>query len=351
MNPETTDAAFAADNGPHAYVLNRVHHLYGSRTALGIEHLTLEAGSITGLMGPNGSGKSTLLALLSFTLRPSSGEILYRGRPEHPFSERVRSRITLLTQKPYLLKRSVFDNAAYGLRVRGDRGDLTRAVHGALESVGLDPAVFCKRAWNELSGGEAQRVALAARLALQPEVLLLDEPTASVDAVSARLIREASLKARRDWGTTLVIASHDLTWLSEICDCLLHLFQGRVVRAGREIVVPGPFTPTPDEGFLKTLGPELSIAFPPPPRTDAQALVPESGIRLFPWGGPEPRGTLRATVLSMTLERVTGGILTGMKLGDLPFTLTLDRDTVAGLGLQPGTSLGILMDTRDVTWL
>jgi tungstate transport system ATP-binding protein len=97
--------------------------------------------------------------------------------------------------------------------------------------LGLDPDTFARRQWDELSGGEAQRVALAARLVLNPRVLLLDEPTASVDARSSELIRSASLRARNDWGTTLVIASHDREWLYDVCDEVLHLFKG--VPAGK----------------------------------------------------------------------------------------------------------------------
>ena len=107
-----------------------------------------------------------------------------------------------LKRRIRLKKRTVYKNIAYGLKVRGDRDNLTQSVHDALNMVGLDPDAFAQRQWDELSGGEAQRVALAARLVLKPRVLLLDEPTASVDAASSELIRVASLRARSEWGTT-----------------------------------------------------------------------------------------------------------------------------------------------------
>jgi tungstate transport system ATP-binding protein len=189
--------------------------------------LSVEKAAILGLAGPNGSDKSTLLKLLAFVDRPSKGQVRFKGKPEVPFSEGVRFQVTLLTQEPYLLKRSVFDNVAYGLRIRNRRKNPRPQVADALSMVGLDPDTFMHRAWNELSGGEAQRVALAARLALRPEVLLLDEPTASVDGASAQMIREAALNARKEWGTTLVIDSHDREWLHEVCDDVMHLFRGR----------------------------------------------------------------------------------------------------------------------------
>jgi NAD(P)-dependent dehydrogenase (short-subunit alcohol dehydrogenase family) len=103
----------------------------------------------------------------------------------------------------------------------------------ALLKVGLDPARFSHRSWRELSGGEAQRVALAARLVLEPKVLLLDEPTASVDRESSELILRAALDARDRWGTTLIIISHQLTWLRQIADRILSMDYGKLSRVPR----------------------------------------------------------------------------------------------------------------------
>ncbi|MFH1153473.1 MAG: ABC transporter ATP-binding protein [Pseudomonadota bacterium] len=336
-----------------AYELNHVRHAYGGRPALEVDKLVLHRGSITGLIGPNGSGKSTLLNLLSFTLRPTSGKILYNGQPEHPFSKQVRSRISLLTQKPYLLKRTVFENTAYGLMIRGDRADLTQRVNQALESVGLDPGQFGRRKWHELSGGEAQRVALAARLVLEPRVLLLDEPTASVDTESALLIRNATLRARQDWGTTLVIASHDISWLSDISDSLLYLYKGKVFQTGREVIIPGPWTPAPDGQWCKNLGNGSRILVPEPPDPDATALVPSNHIRLTPldtWNQPPGTG-LKGTIVSMLLEKKTGNTIAGVKIEDLILSLNLEKTLARTLDLYPGKILGVTIQTRDVTWL
>jgi tungstate transport system ATP-binding protein len=210
------------------YMIHDIDHYYGDKQALSIEDVSIPSASIVGLIGPNGSGKSTLLKLLGFLEEPTYGEIVFKGQKVVPFSDEVRFRVTLLTQEPYLMRRSVFENVSYGLKIRGDTNDLRSRVGEALSQVGLEPENFIKRKWLALSGGEAQRVALAARLVLKPEVLLLDEPTASVDSHSARLIRKASLKAREEWGTTLVVATHDWQWLYETCDTVLHLLHGRL---------------------------------------------------------------------------------------------------------------------------
>jgi tungstate transport system ATP-binding protein len=94
--------------------------------------------------------------------------------------------------------------------------------------VGLAPGRFARRSWRELSGGEAQRVALAARLALKPRVLLLDEPTNNLDQESATRIKDAALAARDAWGATLVVVSHDLSWLTTVADRMVVLADGRI---------------------------------------------------------------------------------------------------------------------------
>ncbi|WP_243545844.1 energy-coupling factor ABC transporter ATP-binding protein [Pseudodesulfovibrio tunisiensis] len=207
--------------------LKNIRQQYGGRTVLEIPALDIQPGTIVGLAGPNGSGKSTLLRLLAFLEAPASGQVCFEGQPESIGPGGVHRHVTLLVQEPYLLKRSVFANVAYGLKVRGET-DITPKVAEALEQVGLDFKEFAKRSWFELSGGECQRVALAARLILRPKALLMDEPTASLDTTSATRIRTAALSARTDQGTTLVIASHDMTWLNEVCDTILFLQDGRI---------------------------------------------------------------------------------------------------------------------------
>lgn len=208
--------------------LDNIRQRYSDRTVLDIDHLEFAEGTITGLAGPNGSGKSTLLRLLAFLEPPAKGTVSFLGRPT-PAKSAVNRQVTLLVQEPYLLKRTVFANVAYGLRIRG-KNDIPAKVARALEVVGLDPAVFAKRQWFELSGGEVQRVALAARLVLKPKLLLMDEPTASLDAKSAELIHQAALSARDEYGAALVIASHDRSWLEAVTDHIHYLENGRLVR-------------------------------------------------------------------------------------------------------------------------
>ena len=203
----------------------------GLTSVLHVPELSIARGSILGLVGHNGSGKSTLLKLLGFLLAPRVGELFFDGRLVDAAALRaghvLRRRAVLLGQDTCLLKRSVAANMAYGLRLRGLPAPDALLAEG-LSLVGLDFAEFGPRSWRELSGGEARRVALAARLVLKPEALLLDEPTTGLDRASVGHVQRAVLAARETRGATLVIASHDVDWLRSCADQVLLLDEGRI---------------------------------------------------------------------------------------------------------------------------
>ncbi len=193
--------------------------VYNGREVLRLPRLDVSPGSITAVTGPNGSGKSTLLRILACLENPASGRLRFLNRPCPWTQGNPRREASLLLQEPYLLRRSVLGNVTYGLKVRGiPPTEATARAREALTTVGLAPEIFARRDWRELSGGEAHRVALAARLAFKPRVLLLDEPTSSLDAESAVLVSQAALAAREGWGATIVVASHDRPWLSAVAD-------------------------------------------------------------------------------------------------------------------------------------
>ena len=183
---------------------------YNGREALSVQYLSIEEGEAVFLTGPNGCGKSTLLRLLAFLERPAAGELRYAGGAEG------RKEATLLLQDPYLLHMSVFNNVALGLKFRNQTGELRQVFERCMQAAGFDdPWNFADRGPRELSGGERQRVALASRLALRPRVLLLDEPTANVDAASARAIALAVRNSTAE-GMTVVCATHDPALLRAI---------------------------------------------------------------------------------------------------------------------------------------
>lgn len=334
------------------YEVRSLKHAYGGKTILSVDHLDLQPASIVGLIGPNGSGKSSLLRILGLIEKPTHGEIRFNGRRVEPFSEDTRFMVTLLPQEPFLMKRSVLSNVSYGLKLRGKNGpDMPSRVRQALSVVGLEFDDFADRPWYALSGGEMQRVALAARLALKPKVLLLDEPTASVDAASAQLIKEATLRARRELGTTLVVASHDWQWLFEICDEILHLFQGRIFGSGHETIVFGPWHSLGSKKWGKILSDGQQLVVPEPPAGQSAALI--EGLQISENGATETGkdNVLHGIVSRLSLERKTGQVFATILAGDLPITVRLSRDQNKAHAISPGESVSIHYQPNRINWI
>ncbi len=336
------------------YRIESLVHRYHSDPVLAVDRLDIEPASILGLVGPNGSGKSTLLKLMAFIFRPTQGRILFDGKPAFPFDESVRFLVTLLTQDPYLMKRSVFKNIAYGLKVRGTREDWGPPVHDALAMVGLDPDTFARRQWDELSGGEAQRAALAARLVLKPRVLLLDEPTASVDAASSELIRAASLRARSEWGTTLVIASHDREWLYDVCDEVIHLFKGIPTGTGRSNMVFGPWVPDENGYYMKPLGDGIRFTVSAPPKADATAFIDPAAIRIFDSAETQKGANIafvNGTVTRITSEKQSGNLFADVRAGSLRLVVRVDESHLAAMTLHRGWPVTLAYRPDSIRWL
>ena len=336
------------------YQVQDVDHFYGDKQVISIDDLAIAPASIVGLIGPNGSGKSTLLKLLGFLEEPTYGSILFKGEKKASFSNEIRFKITLMTQDPYLLHRSVFNNVAYGLKIRRDTKDIRSRVREALNLVGLDPENFVSRKWYELSGGEAQRVALAARLVLKPEVLLLDEPTASVDAESAHLIKKASLQAREEWGATLVVATHDWQWLYEMCDSVLHLLYGRLFKGGMGCVVNGPWRIGQKDLLHKELEDGQILVVPKPQEGKLLAVLDPSRLKitlpdrypLLEWNIDK----LNGYITRIFLERNGDMVQTAIKVAELVITVRMERNRVEQLQLYPGKEVTIAYDPRDIEW-
>nr|WP_320192165.1 ATP-binding cassette domain-containing protein [uncultured Desulfobacter sp.] len=335
------------------YTLSHICHYYGSKKVLDIDEFSIPAGSILGLSGPNGSGKSTLLKLLAFAMAPSQGEIHFNGRREHPMSARVRSRVTLMTQTPYLLKRSVLDNVTYGLKIRKETQKLRQRAANAMAAVGLDFDEFHNRAWHQLSGGEAQRVALAARLILEPRALLLDEPVASVDGQSARLIRRASLAARDKWGCTLIVVSHDLAWLNAFSDIRVSMEKGRIFSTHTEIILPPPYQTEKIGSTVNWILPVSSdrhIILPS--KTGETALIPADKINIVKdvEAPSDEKNQIPVLVTRMALEPKTGRIEVDVDANTFRLTLLLSKNQTGALNLQPGEKRNLVFRAQDVVW-
>ena len=337
--------------------LENVRQRYGGRTVLDVERLEIAPGELLGLTGPNGSGKSTLLRILALLEEPVSGRMLVDGRAADGGGSALRRSVTMLNQEPYLLRRSVFENVAYGLRargMRGMRGEMEDRVRTALSMVALDHDRFAPRAWRELSGGETQRVALAARLAVHPRVLLLDEPTASLDLPSAQAICAAVLRAREQWGTTVVVISHDPVWLDDLCERQVTMHGGRIAGEGRINVLPGPWITSADTARLD-LGDGAHLVAARPPSPGAAACLDPADVELLPGAGGSGPDTGEPNVFTAAIsQRVyarSGDSCLRLRIGTLSLWAdSTGRECATGVG-DTGRSIRIRIQPSAIRWL
>jgi tungstate transport system ATP-binding protein len=186
------------------------------------------------VIGPTGSGKTTLLRLLGLLERPASGTFRLGGR-EVPDSNgarlELRRRIAMVLQRPAVFNSSVYDNVAYGLHIRKQDGaSLHRKVEAALETVGL--SAHSTRNARTLSGGEVQRVALARAMVVEPDLLLLDEPTANLDPVSTSNVEKLISGIIQEMDTTVVMATHDMFQGQRLADRMGVIVAGEMQQTG-----------------------------------------------------------------------------------------------------------------------
>ncbi|MFU8796035.1 MAG: ABC transporter ATP-binding protein [Dehalococcoidia bacterium] len=214
-------------------------HRYGKREVLKGLDLSIVRGETFALIGPTGAGKTTLLRLIDLLETPCSGELYFDDRPVPGSGKQrleMRRRMSLIHQKPQFFSSSVYDNVACGLKWRGKKETETvKKVRSILETVGLDG--YEDRDARTLSGGEAQRVALARALVLEPEVLLLDEPTANLDPVSAAKIERLIQSIAGQRSMTMIMATHDMSQGQYLANRIGVLIDGRLVQTGNAVEV------------------------------------------------------------------------------------------------------------------
>ncbi|TAN54190.1 MAG: ATP-binding cassette domain-containing protein [Betaproteobacteria bacterium] len=203
--------------------LREVCFAAGGRAIIDRVSVEVTAGPSTMILGANGAGKSVLMRLMHGLLAPSSGQLEWQDCDP----ERRRRLQAMVFQRPVLLRRSALANVVYALKLaRVARAERERLAVEALESVGL--LHLALRPARVLSGGEQQRLALARAWALHPEVLFLDEPTASLDPSATREI-ERVIRAFDAAGTKIVMATHNLGQVRRLGDEVLFINQGRLV--------------------------------------------------------------------------------------------------------------------------
>jgi ABC-type sugar transport system ATPase subunit len=225
----------------HLLEIQNLTKIYEGEKVIDNINLKLEKGTTLGLIGPTGCGKTTLLRIIDLLEKPSSGQIFLDGvdiSNSKIEPKKIRRRIGMVFQKPIVFKGTVYDNIRYGLKVRDeDEESYEKEISKLLDSLGLTG--YENREASTLSGGETQRIALARALITDPDLLLLDEPTANLDPLSTEKIENLIVELSRKEQTTTIMATHNLIQGQKLSDQIA-ILNKKIFQIG-----------TPEEVFLK----------------------------------------------------------------------------------------------------
>jgi tungstate transport system ATP-binding protein len=201
---------------------------YNDKAVLDIPEMEFQEGRLWGILGPNGSGKTTLVRIVAGILNPSSGNVLYRG---DSYNDNIKMDMTLVFQRPYLIRSTVFENIAYPLRIRDiEEKEISHRVDELIDSFKIQ-SIRDQKAWT-LSGGEAQKVALARALVFKPKILILDEPTSNIDPESIMLLEERILDYYQREKPTILMVTHNIQQAKRLCNRIAFMNEGRIIDSG-----------------------------------------------------------------------------------------------------------------------
>jgi len=331
------------------YALDNVQQIFENRTVLSIDELTLEAGSSYALLGPNGSGKTTLLHILAFLKSPAKGTLYYKGRPvswKNISLTPLRRQVVLVDQHPIMFSTSVMKNVEYGLKIRKMNGSERRKYAlECLERVGMQD--FANRPAHLLSGGETQRVAIARALACSPEVMLFDEPTASVDIENQAVIENIIESIRKERGITVIFSTHKRLEASRLAENKIFLFEGKLTGPGGENLLPGSVVRRNGRNVC-ILREKVEVEMDRVPEGPCRVLVNPEKVRIYSMDQAGKRfsdGQIPGKVLQMTSEGEHIKVL--MDIG-FPIRSVMTRQEAAESGILVGDEVMVAFDPGAV---
>ena len=322
------------------YKLENLQRIHGIRTVLNIESLEITPSTIYTLIGPNGAGKTSLLQILAFLDKPSSGRMSFNGQAVK-FNENclhgLRKQVVLLDQSPILFTGTVYKNVEFGLKVRKISGEIRKQrIEEMLELVGMEQ--FADYDTQGLSGGEIKRVALARALAVNPDVLLCDEPTANVDGENQEIILNILKKINREEKSSIIFSTHYLSQGQRLADHTLLLQGGSLSDLVNENIFKARLSHQTTGETLCRLTEQLFLKLPtdqvPTDTSTAKLHIDPGKIVLDPENKDQVRGNyLEGHILD--LRRESGTVRVGIDVG-VRLTLTFSMEQYDRIQLRLG---------------
>ena len=310
-----------------------VVHRYDGRVVLDLERFQVPAGAAIAIVGPNGSGKSTLLRLLALLERPTQGEVRLDGAVVT--GSAARRRVTLVEQRPVLFHGTVRENLEFGLQVRGTRRTAMNSVIDRVAGT-LGITTLLGRRRHELSDGEVQRVAVARALAVEPDVLLLDEPTSSADRAAAQVLYHVLAAERARRPLAICLASHQLEDAYRWADDVRALAEGKLAPVTPENLFRVELPPGESHAGLKhvCVG-SIEVAAATDKTGPAILAVPPTDIFV----SREPLAASARNVFSGRVTRLShprpGVVHVAADVG-VELVAVITEEAVRDLGLVPG---------------
>lgn len=329
----------------------------GNTDIVNVPHLDVADGEVLVIIGPNGAGKSVLLETLALLQRPTEGRVLFEGEPVAGRGLALRRRMAVVFQDPLLLRRSVAQNVALGLRLRGVPRSLRRQ-RAAFWMQRFGIAHLAGRSAPTLSGGEAQRTGLARAFALQPEVLLLDEPFSALDAPTREEILDDLAAVLWETAVTAVFVTHDRSEAMRLGGRMVVLMNGEIRQVGPtaevfaspadaevasfvgvETIVPGRVRSL-DRGLalVEVAGCRMEVASTIEPGGEVLVCLRPEDVVLIPADGPPGPTSARNRLPAVVRRAVNAGSQVRIELdAGFPLVALITKQSLEELSLGPGS--------------
>ncbi len=322
------------------YELKNLIKTYDQRTVLNLEKLSFKKNKVIGLLGPNGAGKTTLLEILAFLIRPSAGDLWFKKEMVDFTSGKLldmRRKVVLIQQQPLLFTTTVFKNVEYPLKIRKTpRIKRENIVKELLDLVGMGE--FTHSSAHKLSGGETHRVAIAQALAGFPKVILMDEPTASVDVENQINIERIIKEINRKKGISVIFTTHDMIQASRLADETLFLYEGKVAQSIYENIFSGHIEVDPKGHKYCVLNSGLKLRVSSEKSGSIRISIDPKAVKLNKKKSSSTSNGFEGNLIQLTDEKANVRALVDM---GIPMSVLIPKEVFKSLHLDLGEKIWI----------
>ncbi len=330
------------------YELNNLRKTYGKRTVLDLPRLAVEGGRIVGLLGPNGAGKTTLLEILAFLSGPTSGEVWFQGKKVDHENNRLRDlrrRVVIVQQHPIMFTVTVEKNLKFPLNIRNvQKQRQDRVVDELLDLVGMREFKHARA--HNLSGGETQRIAIARALACSPEVILFDEPTASVDVEHQIAIEKSIQEINQDKGMSVIFTTHDMHQAGRLADEVIFLFEGMLAQSTYENIFSGYISPGEIGDPYCLVQNRLKLGINSGKTGPVRIAIDPNAIQVSKiTDGPPPANSIRGRLVQLSDEKSKVRALVDV---GLPLCVLISKEDFTAMSLDMGSTIWITCPPESI---